>query len=196
MIFKVTKINKELDMYNVVSDTGEEQVVTAGQILGVILKGYTFTNVGLTSKGFRVATEKGYRYIQVKVNKEVQKMIDAYLINKKTEKVNKQKIDNSRNKKVENTKKKSHTEMYNKVISIGSSEKSKVINYRGKVYLSPEQLCKEFKVDVKEFKDLYSKGYSVSESLGIVPKRDIEQLKKDRARNDRALLEMERNRGK
>ena len=62
MIFTVTNIIKSKNLFNVTCETGESQMVTAGQMISALLNGTQFTNVKLTKKGFAVATPQGTRY--------------------------------------------------------------------------------------------------------------------------------------
>lgn len=72
MIFTITSLNKDLDMYTVINEINEKKVVTSLQIVNVMCNGYKFNNARLTHKGFAVVTTKGTRYIQVKMNREQQ----------------------------------------------------------------------------------------------------------------------------
>lgn len=202
MIFKIISFNKELDMYKVVSNTGEQKTVTAIQIVLVMLQGYTFDNASLTQKGFSIKTNSGTRFIQVNTNKQTQVQITKFLNNKKQAKeqkrnnveasksvVNKQQTpvkspqgDVVKNqidiKKQQEELKRQYEQAKkpnNKVTKINSN-KRKRISYKGNIYISEEALCRKFNRDVNEFKLLRSKGYSMDEALGVKPLRPEEEL--------------------
>lgn len=72
MIFRIVKFNKELDLYSVISNEGEQKNVTSFQIVKVMIQGYKFDNAYVTKRGFAINTASGIRYIQVMLDKETQ----------------------------------------------------------------------------------------------------------------------------
>lgn len=83
MVFKIVNFNKDLDIYAVISNEGEQKNVTSFQIVRVLLQGYQFDNAYLTQKGFALKTNKGIRYIQVKLDKQTQVQLNKYIYDKK-----------------------------------------------------------------------------------------------------------------
>ena len=83
MVFRIVNFNRELDIYSVISNEGEQRNVTSFQIVRVMLQGYKFDNATLTQKGFALKTDNGTRYIQVKLDKQTQMQLVQYLSNKK-----------------------------------------------------------------------------------------------------------------
>lgn len=72
MIFRIVDFNKELDLYSVISNEGEQKNVTSFQIVKVMLQGYKFDNAYVTKRGFAIKTASGIRYIQVTLDKDTQ----------------------------------------------------------------------------------------------------------------------------
>lgn len=188
MIFTVTSIMKNKDLFNVVSDTGEGMIVTAVQILNVLLQGYQFTNVKLTKKGFAVATPQGTRYTQLNMSKETAAKV-KFIVDKQNEAEKQTKLmvqqmkqqmsqrtqqtQQTQCRSIENTirpKAKSQTQKINR-----TNNREKVV-YRGDVYLSVESLCKKFNRDVNTFRKLRDKGYTMDEALGLMPLRPESEL--------------------
>ena len=83
MIFRIVDFNKELDIYSVISNEGEQKNVTSFQIVNVMLQGYQFDNAYLTQKGFAVKTNNGTRYFQVNMDKRTQMLVMQFLTAKK-----------------------------------------------------------------------------------------------------------------
>lgn len=79
MIFKIVNFNKDLDIYAVISNEGEQKNVTSLQIVRVLLQGYKFDNAYLTQKGFALQTNAGTRYIQVRMDKQTQMQVAQFL---------------------------------------------------------------------------------------------------------------------
>lgn len=79
MIFRIVDFNKELNIYNVISNEGEQKNVTSFQIVNVLLQGYQFDNAYLTQKGFAVKTNTGTRYIQVNMDRGTQALVMKFL---------------------------------------------------------------------------------------------------------------------
>ena len=79
--------------------------------------------------------------------------------------------------KNQNTAKTEEVRNGNRVTKIqGSNNRSQKLLYRGTLYLSEESLCRKFNRDIRLFKTLRSKGYSIDEALGVKPLRPEEEL--------------------
>lgn len=203
MIFRIVNFNKELDLYSVISNEGEQKNVTSFQILKVMLQGYKFDNAYVTKKGFAINTTSGIRYIQVALDKETQlqlikfmqeqrrleleaerqKAIQQEQLRKQQEQKRQEQLRAEQlRKQQEQTKKQSTAKVEevrngNKVTKIqGSSTRSQKLLYRGTLYLSEESLCRKFNRDINLFRTLRSKGYSIDEALGVKPLRPEEEL--------------------
>lgn len=198
MIFRIVDFNKELDLYSVISNEGEQKNVTSFQIVKVMLQGYKFDNAYVTKRGFAIKTASGIRYIQVTLDKETQLQLIHFmqeqrrleleaerqkiLQQEQLRKQQEQKRQEQLGKQQEQAKKQSTTKTEevrsgNKVTKIQSSNnRSQKLLYRGTLYFSEESLCKKFNRDIKLFKTLRSKGYSIDEALGVKPLRPEEEL--------------------
>lgn len=204
MVFRIVNFNRELDIYSVISNEGEQRNVTSFQIVRVMLQGYKFDNATLTQKGFALKTDNGTRYIQVKLDKQTQMQLVQYLSNKKLseeqkrqdkeielkmikqreqEKLKEQQL----NKKIQAEKEKRLKEIRkaeqetaatvdSKVTKIKGNNVNQKIFYKGNLYYSDEQLCKKFNANVVEFRRLRSKGYSIDEALGLKKLRPESEL--------------------
>lgn len=169
MIFTVTSINKNLDLYEVISDTNEKRLVTANQIWSVMMNGYEFTNAFLTKKGFGIKANNRTKYIQIPMNRETQMLV--------IQKLEAMRIAEEQ-KKEQMTKAIKHVGVgvrpkvsAGKVAISGNTGRNKSITYKGNTYLSVESLCRHFGQDANTFKQLYNIGYSLDECLGLVPLR-------------------------
>lgn len=168
MVFKIESFNKDLDLFNVVSDTGEKKYVTSYQIVQVMLQNYEFVNAELTTKGFSIKTDRGTRYIQV--NNMPKQVLEAIHF-----KLNQQKL-------YEEQKKKQMTQAIRQKPQVKTSSKidgrsaNKSITYKGQIYLSDTALCKKFNRDVNTFRELRSKGYSMDEALGLMKLRPESEI--------------------
>ena len=198
MIFRIVDFNKELDLYSVISNEGEQKNVTSFQIVKVMLQGYKFDNAYVTKRGFAIKTASGIRYIQVTLDKDTQLQLIHFmqeqrrleleaerqkiLQQEQLRKQQEQKRQEQLGKQQEQAKKQSTTKTEevrsgNKVTKIQSSNnRSQKLLYRGTLYFSEESLCKKFNRDIKLFKTLRSKGYSIDEALGVKPLRPEEEL--------------------
>ena len=198
MIFRIVDFNKELDLYIVISNEGEQKNVTSFQIVKVMLQGYKFDNAYVTKRGFAIKTASGIRYIQVTLDKDTQLQLIHFmqeqrrleleaerqkiLQQEQLRKQQEQKRQEQLGKQQEQAKKQSTTKTEevrsgNKVTKIQSSNnRSQKLLYRGTLYFSEESLCKKFNRDIKLFKTLRSKGYSIDEALGVKPLRPEEEL--------------------
>lgn len=221
MIFRIVNFNKELDLYSVISNEGEQKNVTSFQILKVMLQGYKFDNAYVTKKGFAINTTSGIRYIQVALDKETQlqlikfmqeqrrleleaerqKAIQQEQLRKQQEQKRQEQLRAEQlRKQQEQTKKQSTAKVEevrngNKVTKIqDSSTRSQKILYRGTLYLSEESLCRKFNRDINLFRTLRSKGYSIDEALGVKPLRPEEELVSPK-QIQRMLDSMARQRG-
>lgn len=161
MIFRIVDANKQLDLYNVLSNSGEQMNVSSLQIVRVMAKGYKFDNAYLTKRGFALETDRGTRYFQISMDHETQILVNNALQKIKETKVNKQETQ----KKISG----------NRTSKIPVHKNTKIV-YRGDTYLSDMSLCRKFNADVERFRILRSKGYSVDESLGLKPLRSAEEL--------------------
>ena len=198
MIFRIVDFNKELDLYSVISNEGEQKNVTSFQIVKVMLQGYKFDNAYVTKRGCAIKTDSGIRYIQVTLDKDTQLQLIHFmqeqrrleleaerqkiLQQEQLRKQQEQKRQEQLGKQQEQAKKQSTTKTEevrsgNKVTKIQSSNnRSQKLLYRGTLYFSEESLCKKFNRDIKLFKTLRSKGYSIDEALGVKPLRPEEEL--------------------
>ena len=188
MLFRIQSFNKSLDMYNVISDTGESKCVTAYQIVQVMLNGFVFDNAKLTKKGFAINTERGTRYIQIdNLPKTVILAINNKLeMDRINEELKKQQMTQAIKKPSAQTKVGRHAI---------TSTKTKSIMYRGTKYLTDKHLCRKFNRDVNTFRHLLSKGYSLDEALGLRELRPESEVEADRKRNKAVLDSMARERG-
>lgn len=209
MIFTITSINKDLDIYTVVNETNEQKVVSGIQIVSVMVNGYQFNNAKLTNKGFAVVTTKGTRYVQVAMTKDVQLKVASKVKEiAAREEVKKSQMSKAVNSdKVVNAPKPIGRPPVNK--SAGSSLenvniKQKIegrkttvtrIIFRGKHYYGINDICKKFNVDPKVFMERYEKGYTTEECLGLVPLRSDKELAEFKAANQRVINSMARQRG-
>lgn len=179
MIFRIVDFDKKSNTYEVASDTGENQIVTAPQILQVMISGYVFDNAYLTSKGFAIKTPTGTRYIQLNINRETQRVISSILAKRKEEEAKQREFNQTQQKQITNARR---NQM--KRVAIGTEVISKVnskskttgnvkdkITHRGEIYFSVEQLCRKYDTDVNSFRTLRAKGYTLDESLGLVELR-------------------------
>lgn len=191
MVFKVESFNKGLDMFNVISDTGEQKYVTSYQIIQVMVNGYQFLNAYLTKKGFAIKTDRGTRYIQVDMPKDL-----ALAVKNKIE-FDKQVADNMKNQQVKTVGK----VRAKAKVAVGTNrqtsklEESSTIIHRGTRYLSDIHLCKKYNRDINTFRSLYSKGYSVDEALGLRELRPEAEVIAERKRTLGMLDSMARGRG-
>lgn len=203
MIFRIVNFNKELDLYSVISNEGEQKNVTSFQIVKVMLQGYKFDNAYVTKRGFAINTASGIRYIQVILDKETQlqlihfiqeqrrleleaerqKAIQQEQLRKQQEQKRQEQLRTEQLRKQQEQAKKQSTAKIeearkgNKVTKIqGSNTRSQKILYRGTLYLSEESLCRKFNRDINLFRTLRSKGYSIDEALGVKPLRPEEEL--------------------
>lgn len=221
MIFRIVNFNKELDLYSVISNEGEQKNVTSFQILKVMLQGYKFDNAYVTKKGFAINTTSGIRYIQVALDKETQLQIIKFMqeqrrleleaerqkaiqqeqLRKQQEQKRQEQLRAEQLRKQQEQAKKQSTAKVeevrngNKVTKIeGSSTRSQKLLYRGTSYLSEESLCRKFNRDINLFRTLRSKGYSIDEALGVKPLRPEEELVSPK-QIQRMLDSMARQRG-
>lgn len=79
MVFRIVNFNKELDLYSVISNEGEQKNVTSFQIVKVMLQGYKFDNAYVTKRGFAIKTASGIRYIQVALDKQTQLQLIQFM---------------------------------------------------------------------------------------------------------------------
>ncbi len=221
MIFRIVNFNKELDLYSVISNEGEQKNVTSFQIVKVMLQGYKFDNAYVTKRGFAINTASGIRYIQVMLDKETQlqlihfiqeqrrleleaerqKAIQQEQLRKQQEQKRQEQLRTEQLRKQQEQAKKQSTAKIeearngNKVTKIqGSNTRSQKILYRGTLYLSEESLCRKFNRDINLFRTLRSKGYSIDEALGVKPLRPEEELVSPK-QIQRMLDSMARQRG-
>ena len=221
MIFRIVNFNKELDLYSVISNEGEQKNVTSFQIVKVMLQGYKFDNAYVTKRGFAINTASGIRYIQVMLDKETQlqlihfiqeqrrleleaerqKAIQQEQLRKQQEQKRQEQLRTEQLRKQQEQAKKQSTAKIeearngNKVTKIqGSNTRSQKILYRGTLYLSEESLCRKFNRDINLFRTLRSKEYSIDEALGVKPLRPEEELVSPK-QIQRMLDSMARQRG-
>jgi len=172
MVFTIESFNKEFDIYTVSSDTNEKRMVTSTQIAQVLAQGYTFTNAFLTRKGFGIQYNKRTKYIQIN---NMPKQLDAMIVNRlnylKAEEENKKKQMTEAIKKPTVKASLPTTKSSKNIAQSITSNRNKSIVYKGEVYLSLENLCKSFNRDINSFKELYKKGYSMDECLGLIQPR-------------------------
>ncbi len=195
MIFRIVNFNKDLDIYNVISNEGEQKNVTAFQIVNVMIQGYAFDNAYPTKKGFGIKTPNGTKFIQVALDRDTQLKLINYLDYQKKleeerqkqirqkqeqqEQLRRQQEQAKKQQKVPYSKPKiigAPTNGGNKTTKIQGSSKSQKILYRGELYISHAALCKKFNRDLNTFEELRRKGYSIDESLGIKPLRPESEL--------------------
>ena len=185
MVFRIVNFNKELDLYSVISNEGEQKNVTSFQIVKVMLQGYKFDNAYVTKRGFAIKTASGIRYIQVALDKQTQLQLIQFMNEQRRleleaerqkalqqeqlriqqeQKRQEQLRQEQLRKQQEQTKKQSTTKTEevrngNRVTKIqGSNNRSQKLLYRGTLYLSEESLCRKFNRDISLFKTLRSKG--------------------------------------
>lgn len=203
MVFRIVNFNKELDLYSVISNEGEQKNVTSFQIVKVMLQGYKFDNAYVTKRGFAIKTASGIRYIQAALDKQTQLQLILFMNEQRRleleaerqkalqqeqlriqqeQKRQEQLRQEQLRKQQEQTKKQSTTKTEevrngNRVTKIqGSNNRSQKLLYRWTLYLSEESLCRKFNRDISLFKTLRSKGYSIDEALGVKPLRPEEEL--------------------
>lgn len=221
MIFRIVNFNKELDLYSVISNEGEQKNVTSFQILKVMLQGYKFDNAYVTKRGFAIKTASGIRYIQVTLDKQTQLQLIQFMNEqrrleleaerqkalqqeqlrmqqeqKRQEQLRQEQLRKQQEQaKKQSTAKAEEVRNGNKVTKIqGSNNRSQKLLYRGTLYLSEESLCRKFNRDINLFKTLRSKGYSIDEALGVKPLRPEEELVSPK-QIQRMLDSMARQRG-
>lgn len=203
MIFRIVNFNKELDLYSVISNEGEQKNVTSFQIVKVMLQGYKFDNAYLTKRGFAINTASGIRYIQALLDKQTQLQLVQFMQEqrslaleterqkaiqqeqlrkqqeqKRQEQLRAEQLRNQQEQaKKQSTAKVEEVRTGNRVTKIqGSNNRRQKLLYRGTLYLSEESLCRKFNRDVILFRTLRSKGYSIDEALGVKPLRPEEEL--------------------
>lgn len=203
MVFRIVNFNKELDLYSVISNEGEQKNVTSFQIVKVMLQGYKFDNAYVTKRGFAIKTASGIRYIQVTLDKQTQLQLIQFMNEqrrleleaerqkalqqeqlrmqqeqKRQERLRQEQLRKQQEQaKNQNTAKTEEVRNGNRVTKIqGSNNRSQKLLYRGTLYLSEESLCRKFNRDISLFKTLRSKGYSIDEALGVKPLRPEEEL--------------------
>lgn len=203
MVFRIVNFNKELDLYSVISNEGEQKNVTSFQIVKVMLQGYKFDNAYVTKRGFAINTASGIRYIQVALDKQTQLQLIQFMNEqrrleleaerqkalqqeqlrmqqeqKRQERLRQEQLRKQQEQaKNQNTAKTEEVRNGNRVTKIqGSNNRSQKLLYRGTLYLSEESLCRKFNRDISLFKTLRSKGYSIDEALGVKPLRPEEEL--------------------
>lgn len=203
MVFRIVNFNKELDLYSVISNEGEQKNVTSFQIVKVMLQGYKFDNAYVTKRGFAIKTASGIRYIQVALDKQTQLQLIQFMNEqrrleleaerqkalqqeqlrmqqeqKRQERLRQEQLRKQQEQaKNQNTAKTEEVRNGNRVTKIqGSNNRSQKLLYRGTLYLSEESLCRKFNRDISLFKTLRSKGYSIDEALGVKPLRPEEEL--------------------
>lgn len=203
MVFRIVNFNKELDLYSVISNEGEQKNVTSFQIVKVMLQGYKFDNAYVTKRGFAIKTASGIRYIQVTLDKQTQLQLIQFMNEqrrleleaerqkalqqeqlrmqqeqKRQERLRQEQLRKQQEQaKNQNTAKTEEVRNGNRVTKIqGSNNRSQKLLYRGTLYLSEESLCRKFNRDVILFRTLRSKGYSIDEALGVKPLRPEEEL--------------------
>ena len=203
MVFRIVNFNKELDLYSVISNEGEQKNVTSFQIVKVMLQGYKFDNAYVTKRGFAIKTASGIRYIQVTLDNNTQMQLIQFMQEqrrleleaerqkalqqeqlriqqeqKRQEQLRQEQLRKQQEQaKNQNTAKTEEVQNGNRVTKIqGSNNRSQKLLYRGTLYLSEESLCRKFNRDISLFKTLRSKGYSIDEALGVKPLRPEEEL--------------------
>ena len=182
MIFRINSFNKELDMYEVISDTNQRMTVTSYQIVNVMVQGYIFDNAKLTKKGFAIKTDSGTRFIQVNgMPRELLALINNKLLEEKMmEEQKKQQMTRAINSTSSNVivdkPINRNVTLPGSNIKVNGSNGRTPVSFRGTLYRSEELLCKQFNRDVKEFKQLRAQGYSVEESLGLKALRPKSEL--------------------
>lgn len=176
MIFSIVTFNKSMDMYEVASETGEKRVVNAIQIAHVMANGYEFNNAYLTRKGFAIQTNGRTKYIQLN---NIPKQLDKAIVNrlqiiKQQEELKKQQMTAAIKKPTVRVRPTITSDM------VGKNSKPEIkptrVVYKGEVFLSAQQLCRKFNRDADLFKQLYNKGYSMDECLGLMPLRPESEL--------------------
>lgn len=180
MIFNIRSFNKNMDMYEVVSDTNEIRVVSALQIVTVMVQGYEFNNAYLTRKGFAIKALGRTKYIQLN---NINQQLNAAIINrlnaiKAAEDEKKQQMTEAIKKPQAFVKKKIAIPKDYKPKETGNikGRMTQNIYYRGTVYYSPNELCAKHGQDPEKFMQLYNKGYSVEEALGLKPLRPESEI--------------------
>ena len=149
MEFTITNFNKDLDMYNVVSDSNESRVVTAIQIVSVMAKGFNFTNAFLTRKGFGIKLPGNRnKYVQLS---HISKQLDHQIVEALEAKKAKEKELNTPKP----------------VVSTGGRKFNTPIDFRGKHYNSVRSLCMEYNTNPDSFRSLYNSGRGIEEALGL-----------------------------
>lgn len=200
MIFRIVNFNKELDLYNVISNEGEQKNVTSFQIINVMIQGYKFDNAYPTKKGFGIKTPNGTKFIQVRLDRNTQIKLINYLeyqkkleeekqrqlkqkqeqerIKREQEQIRINQEQAKRQQKIQYSKPKiiDTPSRGNRTTKIQGSNRNQKILYRGELYISHEALCRKFNRDLSTFEDLRRKGYSIDESLGIKPLRPESEL--------------------
>lgn len=204
MIFEIETFNKDLDIYTVVAKTGEKKVVSAAQIVMVMLKGVKFTNAKLTGKGFAILTSKGTRYIQVNgLPKQVLAQMHTMAAQEQTAKKNnvtstpsghqqhnKQEATVSGQVQIKNA-------MIKRAPSAGSGSyvSGTPVTVGGVTYKSTREMCTKHNRDFQVYSEMLKKGYTKEEALGIVDARPIDVVAKERLKTSHALDRMAYDRG-
>ena len=166
MEFTITNFNKDLDMYNVVSDSNESRVVTAIQIVSVMAKGFNFTNAFLTRKGFGIKLPGNRnKYVQLS---HISKQLDHQIVEALEAKKAKEKELNTPKPVVSTGGRKFKRIVIPTTVKVRINDLDNTpIDFRGKHYNSVRSLCMEYNTNPDSFRSLYNSGRGIEEALGL-----------------------------
>lgn len=199
LVMKIVGIsNKKNGMNYSVADGSREpdgslrtMQVNKYQIVSAVLSGNNICNVRLNKKGFGIKQDDNrVKYVQVDFDPNTMALVNNYIAQRKAaeEAV---KEESRRRKAEEGAAKK-----INMHVQInGNRGQSTAIHYHGDYYSSPKMLCKKFNADLQKFVELYNKGYSIDEALGLKELRPIEEVRKTAARRAKILDSMSASHG-
>ena len=167
MTFRILEMHKNIDTYTVSNNLRETMMVSGYQIIGAMLQGHEFENARLTKKGFAIVTDKGTRYVQLRLDRNTSILIEQKLENDRlAEEAKKQQMARAIKKPV----------VSNNRQSINNNKNTQAIVFRGDRYVSDTQLCKKYNRDINTFRSLVKKGYSISELNNVYTGNDILDL--------------------
>ena len=199
LVMKIVGIsNKKNGMNYSIADGSREpdgslrtMQVNKYQIVSAVLGGNNICNVRLNKKGFGIKQDDNrVKYVQVDFDPNTRVLVNNYIAQRKA--AEEAVREESRRRKAEEEKK----QRINVHVEInGNKGQSTAIHYHGDYYSSPERLCKKFNADPHKFIELYNKGYSIDETLGLKKLRPIEEVRKTAARRAKLLDSMSASRG-
>lgn len=191
-------------LFTVTNDMGEEKRVTANDIMRVLLDGkFKIYDTHLTENGFKYkyfGDSPNDVYINFVVNNLTpeQKHKAKTLFEREVEWVKRQQRESS-TVQPNNSKPTARVKAKVKVSpqaggnKITGNKNNQAIYYKSKVYISDNQLCKEYNRDLTQFRAMYSQGYSIDESLGLIPPRPLEEVIALRKKREKQSSKIEKS---